>query len=712
MGKRSVRTAWKKWDGADQPRRSWLQAGLWLGLFAGAAASGRAQETPSPLVETPSKEPLQEPVGEGSQGAQQPPPADRPELGAGEQGPPAPAIPPASTSPDQPVGPESKPNDPTPIHTLLAAPPAAGSPAAGSPAGGANAPPPVRAVALQPAYRPLADVAVWVDRLASSSPALARAFHLATLADGRAVPAMEFGAPGDVPRERRPTVFLIGGLDGLSLEGGEAVLQVARDLLAAPERLPAHVTFVAVPWASPEALEEALLGRNFDGRNARAIDEDRDGLIDEDPPDDLDGDGLVLDMLIEDPRGDYARSSDARFLVRAQPGDHPRFHLVKEGRDDDGDNRFNEDAKGGVVLDLNFPVGRTAAIGDVRLGSYPLSEGVTRALADLALARPCSVALFFQGRHGGIAAPGGVELAGSQALVSSADREVYARVGELFAKVTGRAQTPFLELRAARGETRPGAALDWFHAALGALSVEISPWGPMVEGRPGVALRDARFERGQGGSVSGAGEVGLGMNSLASARPPGDWDRQWAQWLDNVHGGLGFSTWRPVELGPGMQGRRAFIGGWEPRTRFNPPDASLEQSVRGFDAFVLSLATAMPRLELRVVSLERRGEVVHVRAQVKNLGYLPAGLEGAATKAERGSKTLATGKQTHAAALELELASGADLIAGEQRVDLGRLAGQELSRDAAWVLFAPPGSVVTLKASAAWAVDVRQELRP
>src|SRR5204862_4011394 len=156
------------------------------------------------------------------------------------------------------------------------------------------------------------------------------------------------GRPGPVPLAERPTVLLVGGLDGESLCGAEAVLACARKLLEAPDRLPSDVAFVAVPWGAPEELARALGARPASTPSERPYDEDGDGVADEDPPDDLDGDGLVLSMLLEDSAGPWTFSRDESLLARAGSGDGPRFRLVPEGRDGDGDGRLNEDGPGGV----------------------------------------------------------------------------------------------------------------------------------------------------------------------------------------------------------------------------------------------------------------------------------------------------------------------------------------------------------------------------
>ncbi len=247
-------------------------------------------------------------------------------------------------------------------------------------------------------------VAAWVE----SSGGRLRTIELPTTRGSRSAPAFEWGTSGVLPLEERPTLILLGGLDGVSYAGGEAVLKAASGLIQRTSSLPEELTFIAIPWASPDGLQRTFEGVSISGVNYARSDEDGDEALDEDGPDDLDGDGLLLDMLIEDPDGEWTRASDPRFLGLARPGDAPRYRLVREGADDDGDGLFNEDEVGGVNLDSNFPVGWETSGRGSGVGTWPLSEDLARSIADLALARRTACVLVFQGNHESLACPGGI----------------------------------------------------------------------------------------------------------------------------------------------------------------------------------------------------------------------------------------------------------------------------------------------------------------
>ncbi len=555
------------------------------------------------------------------------------------------------------------------------APPAAPAAPAETAETAARAEPPAP---WMPRYHTEHEVAAWVRAWVATGGA--RALALPATRGGREAPALEFGADGPTPLAERPTVFLFGGLDGLSLSGAEAVLRCADELLRARASLPTGVAFVALPWASPDGLARTLAGEACGGRDLLAVDDDGDLAADEDPPDDLDGDGHVLEMLIDDPDGPWARGPDPRFLVPARPGDRPRYVRAPEGRDDDADGRFNEDARGGAVLDLVFPVGWSGEPGGVG-GLLPLDDELSRALADLVRARPPLAVLLFQGNHGLLARAGGVaNLAWSDGPGTSADQAAV----RLFVEATGRAQAAPVTVREARGAPRPGAAIDWVHAVTGALALEVAAWGPRVErdAPPRPAVADARFDARNGG----APEV--------ASPSHGDVERDWIRWLDDVRGGIGFVDWHPFEL---SSGRSVLLGGWLPFARDNAPVESLDAATRGLPGFVRRLAAAAPSLDLRVLEASRDGEVVTLRVRLENPGRLPTGLAGGP---DRGAR------------FEIALPTGARLLWGESEARLGVLGAGEAGRELTAVALVPEGAALKLSARAPWAAPVEKELRP
>ena len=132
----------------------------------------------------------------------------------------------------------------------------------------------------------------------------------------------------------------------------------------------------------------------------RPCDNDLDGLLDEDSPDDIDGDGIILTMRWKDEeKGNMIPDPDdpsGRILKRV-PSGQGIYLTESEGIDNDGDGRVNEDGIGGLDLHRNYPENwRPEAHMEATgrgytqrgAGEYPLSEIETRAVVTFLLSHP------------------------------------------------------------------------------------------------------------------------------------------------------------------------------------------------------------------------------------------------------------------------------------------------------------------------------------
>lgn len=160
--------------------------------------------------------------------------------------------------------------------------------------------------------------------------------------------------------KERPIVFIVGLHHGRELVSAQFPLYFTWLLLTnnSYRHLLNFYAFIIVPILNPDGYEEAF--RNpWQRKNCRPIDDDGDGLIDEDPPEDLDGDGRI-----------------ARY--------YNVTHTWYEGLDNDGDGKLNEDWIGGVDLNRNYPFmwekGSKVKRSLIYRGPKPLSEPETKAL--------------------------------------------------------------------------------------------------------------------------------------------------------------------------------------------------------------------------------------------------------------------------------------------------------------------------------------------
>ncbi|MFC1564181.1 M14 family metallopeptidase [candidate division KSB1 bacterium] len=166
-------------------------------------------------------------------------------------------------------------------------------------------------------------------------------------------------------------------------------------------RLVDNFTFYFRIQNNPDGSELYLNTAQTLRSTVRPYDNDRDGLLDEDPMEDLDGDGFVRQMRIKVPKGEGAYVIDERDpkgrLMKRAPRGEGIYNVMSEGIDNDGDGRINEDGIGGLDLHRNYPenwrpmpenekTGRGWTQGGA--GDYPLSETETRSLVIFLLEHP------------------------------------------------------------------------------------------------------------------------------------------------------------------------------------------------------------------------------------------------------------------------------------------------------------------------------------
>jgi len=201
----------------------------------------------------------------------------------------------------------------------------------------------------------------------------------------------------------KPAMYIDGNIHGNEVNGMMVPLYTLWYLLTR-YNYDSHVkdlldtkTFYIRPSVNVDGLHSFVTEANTPHHprwNFRPVDNDGDGLCDEDPEEDINGDGEISYMRIKDPNGRWRQGEDPRVLVRCEPDEPPGgWRLIGwEGIDNDGDGRINEDIPGGVDMARNFPARWSFS---TKTGHpYPLSEPETKAVADFFLAQKNISAVF------------------------------------------------------------------------------------------------------------------------------------------------------------------------------------------------------------------------------------------------------------------------------------------------------------------------------
>ncbi len=262
---------------------------------------------------------------------------------------------------------------------------------------------------------------------------------------GVPIQCLEISKPSDIPVKDRPAILIVAGIDSNQLLGVEVATDLAKALLTTQEDTSAlledHKVFI-IPVANPDVMGQFFEPTQHErSTNAKPYDNDHDGRLDEDGPDDLNGDGYITMMRVFDKEKatHHKDINDSRLDVtpedfQMQPAE---YALYIEGIDDDGDGKFNEDGVGGVNINKNFMHGYQYH--GTESGVWQLSESESKALVNFALEHPEIALVLTYGQHDTLSKTikeNGNDLAGAPKNIHQDDTKLYEKITELFDKHT------------------------------------------------------------------------------------------------------------------------------------------------------------------------------------------------------------------------------------------------------------------------------------
>ncbi len=433
----------------------------------------------------------------------------------------------------------------------------------------------------------------------------------------------------------KPGYYYDGNIHAGELTAAEVSLHFAWYLLdnygsdARVTRLLDTRTLYVRPKFNPDGADVALNTLHNPRSTPRPYDEDADGLLDEDPPNDLDGDGFVTQMLVRNANGMWKRDAgDSRIVVRRaiEETGGEFYDVYSEGVDDDGDGDFNEDDVGGIDMNRNFPRNWGLEFEQGGAGPFPLSEPETRATVEFVMGHRNITGIFHGHTSGGFLYR--LPSTTSWDNYDMSDQNLIVELAEMYRTTTGQ------PVRASYTNPRlhrHGTLMSWGYWDFGVVGAVPEFWG------------------GFGNDYDGDGRV------TESER---------LRWNEQELGGEGFSNWSAFEH---PQLGTVEIGGWRSRfTRQNPPPHLLEAEIRQYVPWMLWLAEVSPRVVIKDVSVSPLGNdgVFNVSVVVENEGYLPTNITQRALDAELAVPVRAIVHLTDA-----------ELVVGSTRTELGHLLG-------------------------------------
>ncbi|MFN4144569.1 MAG: M14 family metallopeptidase [Runella sp.] len=481
---------------------------------------------------------------------------------------------------------------------------------------------------------------------------------------------------------KKPAVLIVAGIEGSHLAGTELAVQMAEKMLASNNDTIAKLldtkTFYFLPSVNPDAQEQFFSKLKYErSGNDTKTDDDRDGRIDEDPFEDLNGDGLITLIRVEDPTGSYVASKeDPRVMVKADgsKGETGKYLLLTEGSDNDQDGQYNEDGVGGIIPDKNFTF--DYQIFTTGGGEYAAEAVEVRALLDFLYKSPNIFAVLTFGPHNNLSeAPKFEKEKASKKIISGPlqkDINAMQQVSKLYNAATGLKDAP--KMPQTRGNFAQTA---YYHAGRFSFTTP-GWWVPKIAPAKDTTQKDST--RPKADEVPKAeGETGraagMGAAAGADATPkPGEEEIRFLKWADKEKIPNAFVAWTAIKH-PDFPDQKVEVGGITPFAKLNPPVSYLEPIADKHLTFLKGLGQQMPQIQLVKLKTENLGAGLNrISVTVVNKGLLP-------TYTEIGDKVRFVQKVK----TELKLANGQAIVSGK-RLNLHPTLGADESEEYSWLI--------------------------
>ncbi|NOZ62431.1 MAG: hypothetical protein GXO74_12210 [Calditrichaeota bacterium] len=575
-----------------------------------------------------------------------------------------------------------------------------------------------------------------IKGIAAKNKKIARLVSIGKTGEGRDIWALQIsGTKGKKPEEKQ-ALLICGNIEGDHVIGSEVAAGVADYLISGYGSNPQITetldkrTFYIVPRLNPDGAE-LFFARTLreDSRNRTPRDDDYDWKTDEDPPEDLNGDGMITLMRVKDKEGDWVIDKKDPRLMRKKEKSSPVDSLYKiypEGIDNDGDELYNEDGRGGFNVDRNFPQNFGYKIKGFHV--YPASETETRAIIDFmnryqqdVKTAPhkniCAVLLF--SKFDNLAASPGIESGkpsfqqfkkkgqseqgmmmfrfGRRSRDKSSSRQpardpqdkktldddvpLFKFISAKYKEITG--------IKQAVSPKPVGSMLEWSYFQYGVPTFSANLWS-LREAKKEKSDSTKMHKKPSAGKANQSFSKGMMMQRFASRKGQqsndnAGTDEKWLKWIDKENNGVGFVNWQKFNH---KQLGEVEIGGFYPYIRVNPPADQIDSLSKKHAEFALFLASQFAEITLDKPTVEKMSNNLYrVKTKIHNSGNLPyacaAGL-----------------KSRNISPIMLQLKFSDDkkmkLFGGSKRIDTRNLA-PKAEKKVEWVIISPAGKTVELK---------------
>ncbi|HXT35974.1 MAG TPA: M14 family metallopeptidase [Chloroflexota bacterium] len=528
------------------------------------------------------------------------------------------------------------------------------------------------AVRFDTFYR-YADLTRVLHEYAEEFPHLVRLESIGKSHEGRDVWLVTVTSFATGPDNEKPALWVDGNIHATEVSTSSACLYLLHTLTSqfgtdqTITRCLQTRAFYICPRINPDGAEWALADQPKYIRSStrpHPYDEQPvEGLVEED----IDGDGRMLSMRLEDPTGPWKTAAeDPRLLVRREPTEvgGRYYRLLPEGRIEGYDGALIPVAPPTEGLDLNrnYP-GRWRPEAQQRgAGPFAGSEPEVRNVMAFIAAHPnLTGAVDFHTYSGVLLRPFSDQM---DEGFAPEDLRVYKVMGEKGTEITGYpAISIHQDFRYHPKEVLSGGSDAYLFEQLGIFLWAVELWSP---------------QRQAGITVGKVFDWWL-------EHPLAD-DLALLKWNDEVLGGAAYVDWYPFDH---PQLGKVELGGWNMMAAFrNPPLSLVEKEIAAFPEWLVWQALLSPLLEIFQAQATRVGPDRYlVRLVAQNVGWLPSYV----------SKRALEQKVVRGVVCEITLPAGATLESGKQREERGQLEGRAYTPSAAISIFGADGTTHRLK---------------
>jgi hypothetical protein len=430
-----------------------------------------------------------------------------------------------------------------------------------------------------------------MSRLEKAFPKFLKMQSIGKTYKGRDIMLMTINNPETGPEMSKAAMFIDANIHGNEIQGGEVCLYTIWYLMENYGRID-EVTklvdervFYIAPVVNPDGRQHFL---ETEGGNSRTghvpVDEDNDGLYEEDGPNDLNGNGIIEGIRKYVPgKGNYRISSiDKRMMEPVGFGEVGDYILLgDEGIDDDGDGRVNEDGPGSYDPNRNWAIDWQPNYVQGGAMDYPFQLPEARAENDFLMSHPNIAGVQAYHNSGGMILRGpGAESLGEY---PASDVRAYDELGN-----NGERILPFYKYMVIWSGlyTVHGGFIDWTSDGLGIISFSNELWS----GRQYYTSTELQKQSEDPNSpISGS----KGRYFFDDKLEFGD---QFVDWKEFDHPQYG-----KVEMG----------GEWKKFLGRLPPRFMNEELCHRNMAFSLYQADEMPKMEIGETQVKKVGDNVY-----------------------------------------------------------------------------------------------------